>query len=173
MSPLRLSRALAGCLMAAAVLVSAGCATPPPAADAALLQRMDAVLRQAAPSRPVALRLNPETITTGRPLEAGVASPMGGFVYLFQLGTDGKTLDLVFPNAQDGANQLQAGQPMPLPRANWRLMARGPAGLGYLMAVVTQQPQDLQALQAGVGMGQLPVRGLYGAAMATLREVAP
>jgi Domain of unknown function (DUF4384) len=164
----------AGLASVLAMTVLAGCASAPSGAvDVSLLQRMDAVMRQAAARLPVSLRLNTEQLTTGSPLQVEVAAPSAGFVYLFQLRTDGKALDMLFPNAVDGANFLAAGQRTPLPRANWRMSARGPAGVGYLMAVVTEVPQDLLALQAGLAAGKIELSAPYGAAMTALREVAP
>ena len=162
---------IASAALAAAML--AGCATPPGQADMTLLQRMDQAMRQAAPTLRVSLRLTPEQVNTGGVIGAEVASSVGGYVYLFQLTTDGRATTLVFPNAMDGANFLPAGGVMQLPRPNWRMAARGPAGVGYLMAVVSEKPLDLMQLQTQTPQGQLALSGTYGAAMATLREVAP
>lgn len=159
---------LAGLVLAAAL---AGCASPPP--DVPPVQRLDAVLRAATSGHTVTLRLSSSEIRTGQTLGAQVESSLGGYLYLFQLGTEGKAFTMIFPNAVDGANHLAPGQPLVLPRRDWRMSARGPAGVGYLMAVVTQQAQDLLALQAQVQAGNLQPVGPYGAALAPLREVAP
>lgn len=166
-------RSSASLACAAALAALTACATPPGGVDQPLLQKMDTLMRQAAPQLPVSLRLNSEQLTTGSTLQAEVASPVAGYVYLFQLSTDGDKLDLLFPNAMDGANYLPAGQRLALPRPNWRMAARGPAGVGYVMAVISESPQDLFALQAGLAAGRLDLRAPFGAAMSTLREVAP
>lgn len=170
-------RGLAGAATLAAVVGLSGltgCASaPPPAGDPALLQHLDTVLRQANPQRPVSLRLTPEQVTTGNPLKVDLASSAGGYVYLFQLSTDGKRLTMLFPNAVDGTNHLGAGQRMALPRADWRMTARGPAGVGYVLAVLSEAPQDLLVLQTGLAAGRLDLRAPYGASMVSVREVAP
>ncbi len=119
------------------------------------------------------MQLSANQVRTGDAIALQVAASQPGYVYLFQIGTDGKTLSMVFPNAMDGANAIAPGSPLTLPRPNWRMSARGPAGVGHLLAIVTEQPVDLMALQAGVSQGRVAVPGRYGATMATLREVAP
>ena len=148
-----------------------GCVTPGPAPS--LMQQMDATLRQSAADRRVSLKLSTETIRIGETLGAEVRSEQAGYVYLFQLSSDGRELNLVFPNSLDGANYMAAGQSMALPRPSWRLRAQGPVGVGYLMAVTTQEQQDLMALLAKLKEGQIALKGPYAAAMAPLREVAP
>lgn len=150
-----------------------GCAGTPVAPDGGLLQRVDTVMRQAAPAMSVAVKLSTTQVKTGDAIAAEVGSAVPGYVYLFQIGTDGHTLSLVFPNAMDGANYINAGATLGLPRPNWRMAARGPAGVGHLMAVVTANPLDILALQANVALGKLEVSAPYGAAMVTVRETAP
>jgi len=154
-----------------AVLALSACVTPGPAPS--LMQHLDTTLRQAAPDRKVSLRLSPETITTGQALQLEVRSDQAGYLYVFQVGTDAKQLTQVFPNAIDGANFLPANTSASLPRPGWRLSARGPAGVGYLMAVVTAEPQDLMALQAQLQANTFQLKGPYAATMAPLRELAP
>ncbi|MES2298038.1 MAG: DUF4384 domain-containing protein [Pseudomonadota bacterium] len=156
----------------AAALTLTGCAAPG-SVDSDLLARMDGVMRQAAPGRAISLRLSSDQFRTGEPIAATVSATGGGYVYLYQLGTEGRVLSMVFPNAIDGANYLAPGSAMVLPRPNWRMMARGPAGVGHLLAVVTDAPLDLLALQGNTAQGKIDISGAYGAAMATVREVAP
>lgn len=150
-----------------------GCASPPGTADANLLHRVDTVMRQATVAMNVQLKLSNDQVKTSETLTAEVKSSTPGYVYLFQMGTDGRSLSLVFPNAMDGANYIATGSAMRLPRPNWRMSARGPAGVGHLLGVVTDQPLDLMALQNNVALGKLEVTTRYGAAMVTLRETAP
>lgn len=149
------------------------CVHPPGTADAVLLHRVDTVMRQATPAITVGLKLSAEQFRTGEAIAAEVTSTTAGYVYLFQMGTDGHTLSLVFPNAMDGANYIAANTPLGLPRPNWRMAARGPAGVGHMLAVVTEKPLDLMALQAHIQARQFEIQAPYGAAMATVREVAP
>jgi hypothetical protein len=157
----------------ALTLALAACASAPDAADPALLQQLDLLMRRAEPRLMVQMRLSTGVVNTGDPISAEVASGADGYLYVFQVGTDGRTLSMVFPNAMDGANYIAAGSTIRLPRANWRMAARGPAGVGHLVAVVSDKSLDILALQTNVGQGKLEVASPYGAAMATLRETAP
>jgi hypothetical protein len=159
--------------MALALALSLSACVTPPKAQAPLMQQLDSTLRQAAPDRRLSLRLNPETVKVGELVSAELRSDQSGYLYLFQLSSDGRELNLVFPNSIDGANYIAAGDTAQLPRPNWRLRAKGPVGVGYLMAVVTQEQQDLMALPAKLKEGQIAVSGPYAAAMAPLREVGP
>ncbi len=161
----------AASLCAAIALV--GCASPPESSDAALLHRVDTVMRQASPAIAVSLSLSSTQVKTGEAIALELGSSAAGYVYVFQMGTDGRTLSLVFPNAMDGANYITAGATLGLPRPNWRMSARGPAGVGHLLALVTDKPMDLMALQTQVSQSRLEFSPPYGAAMVTLRETAP
>jgi hypothetical protein len=157
----------------ALVTILLGCVSPPDTSNANLLHRIDTVMRQATPAMTVGFKLSVDQITTGEAIVAEVRSSTPGYVYLFQMGTDGRTLSLLFPNAMDGANYIAADTAMNLPRPSWRMSARGPTGVGHMLAVVTAQALDVLALQANVNLGQLEVTSPYGAAMVTLRETAP
>ena len=156
----------------------AGCATPQQAETpvalerGVLLQRMDTALQQAQSAGVVRLVTRPNPIPTGQLLQLEVQTTQPGYLYLYQISTDGKSLSLAFPNAMDGANYLPVGQTS-LPRASWQLRARGPAGVGYLLAILTPQPQDLLTLQGQTQAGQILTPTPYAAAMATLREITP
>lgn len=146
------------------------CGTPV-VADGGLLARADAVLRGGEPNV-VKLQLDPNTVTTGDTLAALVQSRNAGFVYLYQVGTDGRTLDLVFPNEIDQQNSVDGDHPMSLPRPTWRLRARGPAGIGYLIAVVSEEPQAFSSLSKAAGDGRFQIEGRYAATMVQLTERA-
>lgn len=174
MAHLRRLNPLAGAAALALAITLSGCASAPtPAANAGLLQRMDAVMQGASTGRPVALRLRPDQVRTGDTLAVDISSATGGFVYLLQVGTDGKSLSLVFPNASDGANRLPPADTLSLPRPNWQMAARGITGVGYFYAVVAAQPQDLMALQSDLSAGKVQLAGDYGVAMAAMRQISP
>lgn len=164
-------RALALGAASVCLIGLAGCGTPV-VADGGLLARADALLRGGQPGE-IKLLLSPDTVATGDALAAQVQSRLPGRLYLYQVGTDGKTLNLVFPNELDGQNAIGANSLLNLPRPHWRLRARGPAGVGYLIAVVTQEEQVLSTLAKAAGDGRFQVDGRYAAAMATLTERAP
>lgn len=154
--------------LTASLALLAGCAAP------GSLSQTDTVMRLAQPNLPVALAVNPPQVRIGETITLQMGSAAAGYLYVYQVGTDGKTLTVVFPNAMDGANYMPGGGvAVSLPRANWRMPARGPAGVGYFMAVVAQKQQDLNKLAADVRDGNIVIDGPYGAALATLREVAP
>lgn len=124
--------------------------------------QLAALERAASPQWPVSMSLNPATVTVGSlDLAMTVRSARGGYLTLLQRGTDGKE-DILFPNALDPNNRIEADQPFTLPRAHWKLSATPPAGEGRLLAVVTERPLDPQTLQAS--------SQIYGAASAVYRE---
>jgi hypothetical protein len=127
------------------------------------------------------------------PLALEVASSHGGYVYVLMAGSDGTAFDLLFPNALDGDNRIDAGGTLRLPRRGWAVTAGGPAGTDHLLVMVSDQPRDFPA--AGMGpagpFSTLPNSGArnllrqampqaaacptcsaaYGAAMLTIEEV--
>lgn len=158
-------------LSLAAATVLAGCANSPASLN---LSTTDVVMRGASPSAAVALAVNPPQVRVGDTIGLQLGSAKAGYLYVYQVGTDGKTLSVVFPNAIDGANYLPGGGvAATLPRANWKLTAKGPAGVGYFLAVVADKQQDLGKIASELAVGRITIDGAYGAAMATLREVAP
>jgi hypothetical protein len=81
------------------------------------------------------------------------------------LGSDGQSLTLLFPNAIDAKNHIDAGQSLLLPRADWRVAAGGPAGEDSLLVMVTDGPRDLSALGGGqAGPFALPLTDAKGLA---------
>ena len=81
-------------------------------------------------------------------LDFAVQSDRAGYVYVAQVGSDNKSVYLLFPNDLDQDNKIEAGQPMRLPRANWRVKAAGPPGVDNLLVMVTDGPRDLKPLEA-------------------------
>jgi hypothetical protein len=156
-----------------ATLLTVGCAVPPGQVDPTVLGRADALVRQSDPSWLVHATAEPAQVRIGSPITLKASANSNGYLYIFQLSSDGRTLSLLFPNAVDGANYLPAGATLQLPRANWRMAARGPAGMGYLMSVVTEQAQDLRALDSALAEQRLAITGRYGATLSTVREVTP
>jgi hypothetical protein len=162
-------------LTAGAVALLAACQTAPvnpvPQERSVLLQRMDAVIQGAQPGIGVRLVTKPDPVVTGQALSVEVGTSQAGYLYLYQVSTDGRILNVVFPNAVDGANYLQPGVTA-LPRASWQLKAQGPAGVGYIVAVLTQKPINLLSLQGEANQGLFNLPQPYGAATTPLREVA-
>jgi hypothetical protein len=167
----RAGQAFLGAVLASCLLLLGGCAAPV-VADGWLLARTDAVLRAGQPDA-VRLTISPETVATGELVTARVSARVAGYLHLYQVGTDGKTLTLVFPNAYDDQNAVSAGEVFNLPRPNWRLRANGPEGVGYLLAVLTEKQQSTSTLAKAAGDGRFQLEGAYAASMVTLKETRP
>jgi len=120
----------------------------------------------------VQLLVQPNQVRIGEPVRLLVSTTQAGYLYLYQVDTDGRRIVPVFPNAVDGANYTPGGA-MELPRPNWRITARGPAGQGYFVAVLSAQPMDLTLIAQAAAEGRVATPARYGAAIAGLREVAP
>ena len=168
------TRRLACAMVAIAAAAGfSGCASTPTGASPDLLAVVDATVRQADARRGVQLQLMPQSVPVGGTVALQLRSAAPGYAYVYHVGTDGRSLSLIFPNANDGANYVAAGTTLQLPRPGWVLRAKGPAGLGYMVAVVTERQQDLRALDAAVAAQRIAVDGAYGAVMAQFREVTP
>ena len=163
----RLALVLSGLLL----VLQVAC-TSAPVARGDLLQQFDATLRQAQPANGLGVAVVPDQVSTGQQVAIQVKAPQPGYLYVFQLGTDGQSINLVFPNALDPQNNVATGETL-LPRQGWRISARGPAGVGYVLAVLAQTPQDVPSLQAKLAYGHLDLSGTYQAAMVTLTERNP
>jgi hypothetical protein len=82
-------------------------------------------------------------------LDFSVTSSHDGYVYLALLGSDRKSLYLLFPNDLDSHNHIAVGESLLLPRAGWRIAAGGPKGKDTLLVMDTNGPRDLRALAGG------------------------
>ena len=76
-----------------------------------------------------------------------VTSSHPGYLYLLMVGSDGKTFDMLYPNQLDRQNEIQANQPIQLPRSSWEVTAGGPAGTTHVLAVVADAPRDFAKLK--------------------------
>jgi len=81
-------------------------------------------------------------------LDFSVTSSHAGYVYVALLGSDERSLTLLFPNALDAHNRIAAGESLLLPRVGWRITASGPKGRDRLLVLVADGPRDLSALGA-------------------------
>ena len=158
----------AACLGLVCLVGLAGCGTPM-VGDDAFLARAEALLL-GGQRGVVTLALSPNTLPTGASPSALVQSCRPGSVYLYQVGTDGKTLNLVSPNGFDMQNTLISAGALDVPRSHWRLRAQGPAGAGYLRAVVSEGPQEMPILTGSATDGRFQVSRRHAAAMVALTE---
>jgi len=81
-----------------------------------------------------------------------------GYLYLFQVGSDGKTVNILFPNKLDANNHLPAGSHK-FPRAAWAVKASGPPGTDHVMALLSDEPKDFLDLSKQKGVfGSVPAK---------------
>lgn len=81
-------------------------------------------------------------------VEFTLSSTHSGYVYLLMVGSDGKTFDLLFPNALDKGYHLEASETLRLPAPNWQIQVQGPKGKDHLLAIVSDAPRDFSGLGA-------------------------
>ncbi len=124
-------------------------APPEPEPALASLATLKDIEQQRNPRRRVEVNLSRTSLRIGKdPLALRVTSSHPGHVYLVMLGSDRKSFYVLFPNALDADNRIEAGKPLALPRPDWKLMAQGPAGTNHLLVMVTDTPRNLAALTA-------------------------
>lgn len=116
----------------------------PALASLATLQEIEA---QRNPRRRVDVTLSKPALRIGQDaLHLTLRASHDGHVYLVLLGSDRKSFYLLFPNGLDQDNRIRANQALTLPRPDWRLVARGPAGTDHLLVLVADTPRSLAAL---------------------------
>lgn len=119
---------------------------PPPPALASLATLAD-IAAQADPRRMPEVSGQSGALRIGRDfLDLTITPQRDGFLYLVLLGSDARSFYLLFPNALDMSNRVRAGQPVRLPREDWRIRAAGPAGINHLLVVVADTPRALERL---------------------------
>jgi hypothetical protein len=100
-------------------------------------------------------------------VDFSLTSSHAGYAYLLMVGSDGKSFDVLFPNQLDGANAVEAGQTLRLPRANWRIKAAGPAGKNHILAIVADSPREF----AKAGMQPAGAFSMIRASPASSRDI--
>jgi uncharacterized caspase-like protein len=119
----------------------------PPAVGPSPSNTLKDIYAQRDDRRVVSVNMREQRIRIGRDkVEFTVSSSHPGYLYILMVGSDGRTFDMLFPNALDRANQLEAGQVVRLPRPNWEVVAGGPPGVVQLLAMVTDAPRDFSKL---------------------------
>jgi hypothetical protein len=124
--------------------------------------------------RKVQVSLSQEKLKIGKDaLDFTVQSDRAGYLYIALAGSDNQSVYLLFPNALDQSNKVEAGQKVQLPRSNWRVKAGGPAGTDNLLVVLTDAPRDISKLGASkagpfvVSLNDANGRAQLGALMTT------
>lgn len=132
----------------------------------------DQVIRQASSDARVSLQVEPSTVRVGDALAMRVRAERPGYLYVVQIGSGNRAMTLVHPNPIEPASRfVQPGTVTLLPGPGWKMIANGPPGTGYYLAIVTDQAQDLAAFRAALEHRRIDVQGNYGAAIVTLREL--
>ena len=162
-----------------AVAQPAPLAVPVTVAPAELtgVQALYQMLNQRDAKRKVQVSLPKNLLKIGQDaLELAVQSDRAGYVYVAMIGSDNKSMYLLFPNDLDQNNKIDAGQKLVLPRPNWRVKASGPIGTDNLLVMVTDGPRDLTQLSSKLGpfvssLNDASGRAKLGALMTTSRLV--
>ncbi|MFP5441568.1 MAG: DUF4384 domain-containing protein [Gammaproteobacteria bacterium] len=88
-------------------------------------------------------------------LEFTVRSSHPGHVYVLQLGSDGETFNLVFPNdISNRGNRLAAGETLRVPGdLGFEITAMGPPGTDRVLVLVSDKPRSFSRLKRVDGGG--------------------
>jgi hypothetical protein len=130
-------------------------ATSVPSAQAPLVtpnitgqQALNQMFSQRDAKRRLQVILSQDKLVIGKDyLDMTIQSERSGYVYVAMAGSDNQSLYLLFPNALDSDNRIQALQQLTLPRNSWRVKAAGPVGKDTLLVMVADSPRDLKQLQ--------------------------
>jgi hypothetical protein len=79
-------------------------------------------------------------------LQFQVKASAPGYLYVFLAGTDQSHLYLLFPNALDRNNRIEADKLVQLPRKGWLITAGGPPGVNHIVTMVSPVERDLSKL---------------------------
>ncbi|MBX3623929.1 MAG: protein kinase [Rhizobacter sp.] len=131
---------------------SAAAAPPPPAVAATpfgIVPALQDIVRQADPLLGVNALADKSAIVIGKDrLQFRVKASQSGYVYVFLGGTDKGHMYLLFPNAIDRDNRIDANKELQLPRKGWQITAGGPPGTNHIVTMVSRLPRDFS--QAGL-----------------------
>ncbi|MGC4061930.1 MAG: protein kinase [Aquabacterium sp.] len=126
--------------------------TPPPAMPATrdpftTAAALEDIVRNADPLMAVNTITNKSQVTIGKDkLLFQVKSSVPGYLYVYLAGTDASHFYLLFPNALDDNNRIEANKLVELPRKGWHITADGPAGVDHIVTLVSPLPRDLSKL---------------------------
>jgi hypothetical protein len=95
-------------------------------------------------------------------LRFSVHAARAGYVYVHMVGSDRNNVWMLFPNAADSNNRIEAGQTLTLPRPGWRMEVGGPAGADHFVAIVSDVPREFGAagLVGGPVFSEFPLTRL-------------
>ena len=108
---------------------------------------LEDIVRNADPLMAVNTITNKSQVTIGKDkLLFQVKSSVPGYLYVYLAGTDANHFYLLFPNALDNNNRIEANKLVELPRKGWHITADGPAGVDHIVTMVSPVPRDLSKL---------------------------
>jgi serine/threonine protein kinase len=131
---------------------------PVPAQAFSLSRSLNDLLGAATAGREVTAKPIKSEVTIGKDkLEFQVQSNKAGFVYVYYLSSGGEMF-LLYPNALDKRNRIEAGATLSLPRPSWAMEAGGPAGTDEFVVMVSERERDLKTtgIQYDGVFGQFP-----------------
>lgn len=121
----------------------------PPPAPFGIVTALQDVVRRADPLLGVNALADKSAIQIGKDrLQFRLKSTQSGYVYVFLAGTDKGHMVLLFPNAIDKDNRIEANKELALPRKGWQITAGGPPGTNHIVTMVSRLPRDFS--QAGL-----------------------
>lgn len=85
-----------------------------------------------------------------------VTSSHAGYVYVLLLGSDETSFYMLFPNALDRTNRIEANKPMKLPRPHWGVNAAGPPGTDQILVIVSETARNLSVLPSQASSAENP-----------------
>jgi serine/threonine protein kinase len=107
------------------------------------------IVQGADPAIQVSARADKSTLRIEKDkLQFRLRSSSAGHVYVVYVSSDGRDLQLLFPNALDKNNRVAANAELVLPRPGWSFTATGPAGTDHLAVLVSPLPRDFAAAGA-------------------------
>jgi hypothetical protein len=110
-----------------------------------------------------------ELIISVDDMQLELTSERPGYLTLLAAGSDGSSLYPLLP-AKGQTLRVAVGKTA-LPPPDIRIGASGPAGIGAVMAIVSDYPQDAEALLAQIKQGgRLEISGAHGVSVLLYRE---
>ncbi len=122
---------------------------------------LEAVRAGGDPARKVTVQMANNRVRINRDnIKFSIHSTHAGYIYVHMVGTDSKDAVMLFPNGEDKANRIGAGETISLPRPAWPIKAYGPAGTDHFVVMVSEVPRDFRpaGLKKGPTFSTFPVK---------------
>lgn len=115
----------------------------PPVTPIDPIQMLEQIYLSRTSDHQVTVSLQKNRVRINRdPLRFAVRSSRAGHVYVMMVGTDRSHFTMLFPNAIDSNNRIDADRPLALPRPGWRMDAAGPPGTDHFVVLVSAAARD-------------------------------